>query len=495
MGVMTFRVPADLADAVADDLPRTSVAGGHDRAPTPTHAALEEGILVLDRDQGESGPVYVPWDVRRVGHVVTPTTTLMERVRPYHLSVELARGKINQVRNQYADWQGGGLSPSPDVEAMLKGATARFGQALLDAPAPAADATAADALAAAFDAADVLTRTYQEQVFKLRHARQAKFDTAFGCRLATVPPRGLDDACRLAFNTVTVPLTWRSIEPTESNYQWEAADAVVDWAASRNLKTFAGPLIDFSEAGLPDYVRRGNADTLTLKSLICDFVETVVTRYRGKIARWTITAGGNGSSVMGLSEEELVRLTAMAADAAWQIDSGLQIVFGLAQPWGDYLGGRGFEYSGFVFADTLIRAGLPFAGIELEWFFGTAPRGSFCRDPLEASRLLDLFGLLGVPVQLALAYPSSRLPDPQADVAEQVESGGVWHDFSSTAQSAWASAFASIALCKSYVNGIVWDHLADADPHRIPNAGLVDSAGQIKPAFDRLRDLRETHLR
>jgi hypothetical protein len=148
-----------------------------------------------------------------------------------------------------------------------------------------------------------------------------------------------------------------------------------------------------------------------------------------------------------------------------------------------------------VYADTLLRAGLPFAGIEVEWFLGTSPRGTYCRDLLESSRLLDLFGLLGVPVQVSMAYPSSDLPDPNANGTERVGGSGRWRDFSLASQADWASAFATLAMCKSFVSGIFWNHLSDAEQHCIPNGGLVDTRGSIKPAFDRLRSLRELHLR
>lgn len=495
MHTMSFRVPADLSPSAAEDLLKTSVAGGHDRAPTPTRTELRDGHLVLARDLGESGPSYVPWPVPRVGQVVTPTTSLMFRDRPYELTTELARGKLNQVRNQYADWHGGGLSQAPDVEDVLRRATRVFGSALLEDTADAADRQADEALAIAHEAADLLVRKYEDQVYRLRHQRQPKLDTALGCRLGAAPAKGIDDAYRLAFNTACVPLTWRSIEPTESGYQWADADAAVQWAESRNLCVVAGPLIDFSAHGLPDYVLKLRGEPLSFKSLMCDYVETVVARYRGKVTRWLITTGANGSEVLGISEEDLIRLTAMAADAAWQIDSSLQLVFGLGRPWGEYLGAAGFDYSPFVFADTLLRSGLPFAGVEVEWLFGTSPRGTYCRDLLGASQLLDLFGVLGVPIQVSMAYPSSAGADPQADPAETVARGGRWRDVTPVAQGDWAAAFASLAVCKSYVSGVFWDHLTDAAPHRVPHGGLVDARGQLKPAFDRLRALREAHLR
>ena len=63
MPSMSFRVPAGLAPSAAADLLRSSVGGGHDRAPTATRAELRDGHLVLTRDAAESGPVYVPWPV------------------------------------------------------------------------------------------------------------------------------------------------------------------------------------------------------------------------------------------------------------------------------------------------------------------------------------------------------------------------------------------------------------------------------------------------
>jgi hypothetical protein len=495
MHTMTFRVPAGLPEPVADDLLRSSVAGGHDRAPTPTRAVLQDGHLVLSRDLGESGPVYVPWPVPRAGRVVTPTTTLTFRDRVYDLAAELARGKVNQVRNQYAEWHGGGLNAAPDVEEMLTRAAHVFGSAIMEEQPSPADRQADEALAIAHEAAELLIRKYQDQVFRLRHQRQPKLDTLLGCRIRAAPPAGLDDAFRLSFNAACVPLTWRSIEPAESGYRWDEADAAVQWAADRNLRVVAGPLVDFAEGGMPDYVRKLQGDPLSFKSLMCDFVETVVARYRGQVTRWQVTAGANGSNVLGIGEEDLIRLTAMAADAAWQIDSGLQLTFGLSQPWGDYLAAGGYEYSPFVYADTLLRSGLPFAGVDVECYMGTSPRGSFCRDLLGTSQLLDLFGVLGVPVHIALAYPSAAAPDPQADPAERVGGGGQWRDFSPAAQADWATAFGTLVLCKSYVSTVLWDHLSDADPHRIPNGGLVDARGAVKPAFDRLRTLREAHLK
>lgn len=494
MPTMSFRVPANLPEPVAHDLLRSSIAGGHDRAPTPTQCELRSDHLFLTCEINDNGPSYMPWEITGRGRFVITTTTLMFRERPYDLVVELARGKINQVRNQYADWLGGGLYAASEVEQRIRQATRLLGEALIESPRPEADRLANQSLVCSLDAGNLLIRAYQDQIFRLRHHRQGKLDSVFGCGIRMPPARGLDDAFRLTFNTANVPLTWRLIEPSESGYRWEEADAAIDWAIERNLQVHAGPLIDFSPHGLPDFAHRLGNDQVTLKSLMCDYVETVVNRYRGKVTRWSISSGANGTIPLGVTEEDLIRLTAMAADAAWQIDPNLQLTFGVSAPWGDYLSDPSYQYSPFVYADTLLRAGLPFSGIDVELFLGSSPRGSYCRDLVETSRLLDLFGLLGVPLHVGLAYPSGISPDAFADPMERSDQSGFDREISSTAQAEWAEAFATLVLCKSFVAGLNWNHLADGESHRFPYAGLIGLNGDVKPAFDRLRTIREKHL-
>src|SRR5439155_17050123 len=108
-------------------------------------------------------------------------------------------------------------------------------------------------------------------------------------------------------------------------------------------------------------------------------------------------------------------LTARLAEAAWQVDPDLELVISVNQPWGEYMARKEYTYSPFIFADTLIRAGLKLAALELEWIMSVSPRGTYCRDALDASRQLDLYALLGVPLQVTLAYPCAEGPDALAD--------------------------------------------------------------------------------
>ncbi len=495
MGIMQFQIPGELSAERAEGIRHTYLACGYDHSPVPTRADLMGQRLILRRDNDDSGCVNAPWEIPGAGWLMGATASLMERTAPYQFLIELARGKVNQVRSQASDWKLGGLDIPPEIDEQIRKATHTFGNAVLAIDATEANQLAEEALRQAYMAADSLVALYVERVLSYRSQLNQGFDSGLGVRLNEPPPSLIEDDCRLTFNAVAAPMTWRTIEPLESNYHWECADGTIEWALANQMVATGGPLIDFSWYGIPDWLKPWEGDLPSLSSFMCDYIETVVSRYRDKVRRWLICSGSNCARALRLSEEDMIRLTARLVEAAWGIDPQFEVLVGLAQPWGEYLSGDYFNYSPFKFADTLLRAGLPLAGFELEWHMGVQPRGIWCRDPLEASRLLDLFSILGVPLQIGLSYPSSAEPDPQADPEQRLGQAGWWHGLTPLAQAEWAETFTGLALAKGNVIGVFWDHLSDAMPHRFPNAGLVDASGQRKAAFDRLRILRETYLR
>ena len=118
MGVMKFRVPAnDLAQRLSDY--RKAYISGLDRTPGRVGVELRNGLMNCLRDTTESGRLFVPWPIDGYGTPIVGTATLAERPAPYWLPVELARGKLNDVRNQLADWIGMGLRSTPELGRTL----------------------------------------------------------------------------------------------------------------------------------------------------------------------------------------------------------------------------------------------------------------------------------------------------------------------------------------------------------------------------------------
>jgi hypothetical protein len=496
MGTMTFHLPAGLPADAAKELKRTCMAGGPDNSPWPTAIALTAQQLTVSRAVDESGFLIVPWRLDGRGRMMGTSATLIERARPYNLLVELARGKVNQVRSQAFDWRSGGLQLSPELEGSIRDASLAFAHAITGVAADQASAQAQRTLDLAYQAAEQLVRTYVSQVFQIRHQRQPRLDSILACRLGQgIPPPPLAAELPSAFNGVMVPFSWNKIEKEEGDYRWEEADALVDWARQQRLDVAGGPLLDFSSAHLPAWLWLWERNLPSLATFMSKFVETAVRRYRQRIRRWQLTAASNCANVLSLSEDDLLGLTYRLAESARQIDPTLELSIGIAQPWGEYMAETERSHSPFLFADTLIRSGLNLSALDIELVMGVTPRGSYCRDLLEISRLLDLYALLGVPLRVTLGYPSAPHSDADADPDLHVE-GGHWGDgFTPEVQAAWAADVAALALCKPYVQGVQWVQFRDAEPHPFPHAGLVDARDQIKLALPELRAIREAHLK
>lgn len=484
MGTITFNLPAGLPPEAVRALERACIIGGPDNMPWPTKAAVEGTTLSLVREVDESGCVVAPWEVADAGRLMTATGTLMERRDPYDLAVELCRGKVNQVRCQAADWVMGGLTMAPSLADQIRATSQAFGRT-----ATGASTDAAGALASAFRDADQLVRLYIDQMFQARHQRQPRLETLLGTRLGPAP-LAADQAEPIiqACNSICLPFDWKEVEVEEGSYRWDAYDALLDWAEKQGFAVTGGPLVTFSKARLPEWIWIWERDVSSVSAFLCEYADAVVKRYRNRIRTWQLCSASNCANVLGLGEDEMLWLTVRMAEAVRQIDPNLGLIVGIAQPWGDYMAAEDRTHSPFIFADTLIRSGLNLAGLDMEIVMGAGADGSYCRDLLEASRLIDLYTLLGTPLRVTLGYPSAG--DSAASPS------GFWRrGFTPESQAEWASAFASVAICKPSVRGVHWAHASDAAAPPHPHISLFDAEGKPKPVLKAMRDLRENHLR
>src|SRR5438105_484929 len=103
MGQMTFLLPPGLSADFPRELRLACLAGGFDNAPAPLTARIDGNRLIISRSLDESGSLTIPWHVEGMGRFMTSTATLIEREEPYSLALELARGKVHQLRSHVAD--------------------------------------------------------------------------------------------------------------------------------------------------------------------------------------------------------------------------------------------------------------------------------------------------------------------------------------------------------------------------------------------------------
>jgi hypothetical protein len=494
---MSFLLPNPLPGAAAGALSQACIAstvGYFDHTPVPTELRMADGRLTAARAQNESGCLVTPWAVEPFGTLAVSTTTLRERPEAYRLLVELARGKLNQLRSQAAEWQGIGLRTGPDFDRALAEATRQFGHAALAGNQADADALAARVLELTHGLADRLVRDYVEQLFATRHDEEGLLDTRLGARHRRALAGAAADEYARSFNSASVCFRWRDVEPHEAQCDWEQADAAVAAALDAGLPVTIGPVIDLAPGMLPAWAAGWEADLPALAAFMCDYLETALGRYKKDVRRWVICAGFNHADALGLVDDDRLRLAFRLFEAAAQVDPGLELILSVAQPWGDYLASEDQTISPLTFPDDLVRAGVRLSAVELEVLPGTRPRGSLPRDLLDTARLFDTFGMLGPPLEVVLGLPAAGGPDPNAGHGQEVWAPGWPGGPTPDSQAEWGAALAALALCWPKVRAVTWDHWSDAEPHLVPHGGLLDPAGSPRPLLERLRALRAEHL-
>jgi hypothetical protein len=492
MGVLKFSLPsADLARRLPGF--RKAYITGLDRTPGRLNVEFRNGLMTCVRETSESGRLFVPWPIAGYGTPIVGTATLTERPAPYVLALELARGKLNDVRNQMADWVQMGLRVSPELEQVMTEARKAFVVAAMTADQPEACVNAAQtSLDAASRAGDLLTEAYLSQVLQNRLAATGKLSTHVGCVLANDPDRVPGSAqWPSAFNACQVAVSWKQIVPSEGKYRWELLDAQVAWCRKNRLEIEAGPLVEFRPSALPDWIWLWEGDQEAIAGFVTEFVRQTVQRYRGKIPLWQVVHRPASQEVLGLTEEEQIRITARAVQVARLADPSAQFSIGIDRPWGEWMSSSHFQLGPLHLCDYLLRSELGISSIAIEIAPGYTNPGSHLRDLFEFSKLLDLYSLLNVPLHLSLVIPSSSGPDPNADPSIQVDSPQWPTPPDEIMQSTWGARWLALAVAKPFVRSVSWLQASDSLPHTFPHGGLYRADQSPKPLFTWLQSLRQ----
>lgn len=492
MGVMRFLIhPQRLLDDW-DQCPPPYISGMDGRV-FPTRVEQYGNVLECTRAHPDSGRLQMCWPVEGYGRPVVATSSLREREAPYLLPLELARGKISQVRDQVSEWEIAGMKIPEEFAEPNREAHRLFCKAVVlqEQPETAAE-LAMEALAWAFRSAEVLAKSYTQQRMLIQRRRAHRAPLFMGCNLGDIIPENhLESVFCSAFNAALTPVQWKDIEPEEGQYNWEICDRQLDWCQENRLLSIAGPLLDLSPGGLPDWLWTWEHDFLNLQSFVCDFVETAISRYLGRVRHWEIAARGNTGGALSLSEDNRLPLVARSLEIARQLDDEIMLILRVDQPWGGYQARGQHRLSPLQFVDALIRSGVGVSAVNLEIAVGYIPRGSASRDLLDFSRLIDLWSCLGIPLMVTLAFPSDTGPDRKAHSDYDVGRPTWKTPWNAAAQAEWIRSFLPMLMAKPAMMGAFWAHLTDAGRHRFPHAGLIDAHSQVKPGLQALLDSRD----
>jgi hypothetical protein len=495
MGVLRFRyLPADLASTFPDL--RKAYVTGLDRTPGRMSVEIRPGQLIGHRESPESGRLHVPWPVEGFGTPILATATLAERAEPYDLAVELARGRLNDVRNQLADWTQVGLAAPPELDLLLSESQRAFAHAATSRSDPADAATAAQkSLVASCRAGEMLIEAYTVQVLAKRREDGARLGTALACQLDGDPKRSPWLAPLLeGITAARIRCPWGKLAPTEGRFRWDEPDAHLSWCRAAKLTPSAGPLLDLRPAALPDWLWLWEGDFDQIQGMVVDLVRQALARYKGKIGVWHLVARAGSGEILGLTEEEQIRLTAKAIQVARQTDPNAQLVIDFDRPWAEWMGSGSFQLGPLHLADSLARADLGMAGLGLEVAPGYGPPGSHIRDLFDFSRLLDLYALINLPLYVTLLLPSGDGPDANADPAVRVETAQWPTPPTEQLQRDWAAKWVALAVAKPFVRSVCWGQVGDSLPHVYPHAGLFRADQTPKPVVPWLREFRAEYL-
>lgn len=361
-------------------------------------------LFVCRRDASESGQMRLMWPRFDGVHNVIHSTTLREQQEPYQLEIELARGQLSRLRNQFSVWNGSGLQSSEKLNDLIREAHRAFRSAALRAEFPEISAAAAVlSIELSAQACDLLCEHYISQRIEYRRQRAARIPVFLGGSLAT-PPKN-EERFLSIFNAVQVLTKWSEIEPEDGDYQWDTLDSVVEWAQRNSLRMLGGPLLDLWNPDLPEWMNSWTGSLRNLSSFAADYVETVISRYVGRIRHWEVVAGGNCGGLGGLNEEERLNLLSSVISAARGVDEQIQVSLRVIQPWGEYLSRSQNRLSPTQFFDTLRRCGVRFDEINLDLRIQSGSRPSLRRDLLSLSQLIDIWSGFQLPINVLISSP------------------------------------------------------------------------------------------
>ena len=95
------------------------------------------------------------------------------------------------------------------------------------------------------------------------------------------------------FNSITATSDMKmyAIAPTDSVYNWEKADSLVDFSQRNDLRLFGHTLVWHS--GTPRWVfQKASQDSVWLSNFLKIYIQDYVGRYKGKVAAWDVVNEG-----------------------------------------------------------------------------------------------------------------------------------------------------------------------------------------------------------
>jgi hypothetical protein len=456
----------------------TAFLVGSDGVPIRGEFSYGHGVLFCRKRAAGPAALAILWETENFGTVILETTRLPEREEPYVLNLEFARGRMMRLMQKREEW---GIFDIPEA-AQINEKALEARDLLLQAithqhDPPAASRYADKCLQVALPLSEQAALTHADLLLQRRISTRSFPRGAFGVR---VDPAIATEAYRRLLlpnaDFVRLPMLWKAIEPQEQQYAWAAIDEWVDFLRRVRVPIIGGPLVRFHEGTIPDWLYIWEHDYETVRDLLYEHINRVVTRYGSQVALWSAICGLHVNAQFSFSFDQLMDLTRMAVGLVKKNNPNGRTMIELTQPWGEYYATNQRSIPPMLYAEMVVQSGVQFDVFGVQLRFGIPREGCWQRDLFQISSMLDRFAALGKPLMISgLQVPSAPASGTAVDGQSSgaPDPAGTWRrPWSETLQCKWMEAVTDIALSKPYVEAICWHELADASPGAEPVSSM-----------------------
>lgn len=466
----------------------TAYITGIEGIPWQCHHSVSERQFTIGREIDESGKLNMVWPTNFYGNVCLSTTSLRISELEYSLPVELARGTVCRLKNQTSDWERVGLKLPPDFFPLAETAVNSLLRALTCRENDEQKRLAQQAIEASLESAELLAAAYSRQALDSRKNNEGRLSTLLGAKLTSrvslTEQSGILDE---AFNLASVSPELGQVEQASGKLDYSAFDQQVEWATARDKKICIGPLVNFRRSALPQWMILLQEGFDSVLETACMHAKRTVERYRGKAHLWNCAAGLNAVNDMRWSDEEILRMAVSVIETVRRGDDRTPVLLTIDQPWSEYLRDDSEGISPLHFADALIRADLGLSGLTLELDFDRWPNGTLPRDPIELSRLIDRWAMLGLPLMVIISSPT------QNDTAASADQVSTWDSRHKSGNCVNPQTLVGLLLSKPSVHAVIWNNLQGGNDVA-SNSGLLNNNGTPTQFLKQLTAIRKNYL-
>jgi hypothetical protein len=480
----------------------TAYLVGSDSVPIRGEFSYMDGEIYCRKRAAGPAALNIMWETKNFGSVMLETTRLPERDEPYILNLELARGRVMRLMQKREEW---GLFDIVEAQPVNdKAVEAR--DLLLEAITHQEDGAKASEFAdkclqMVMPLSEQAALTHADLLLQRRIATRNFPRGAFGVRVE--PAMATEAYRRLLLPTVDfvrMPMWWKTIEPQEQQYAWGVIDEWMDFLRRARVPVVAGPLVQFNNVSIPDWLYIWEHDYETVRDLLYEHVDRVAARYGPQVILWTVLSGLHVNAQFSFTFDQLMDLTRMTVGLIKKSNPNARTMIELTQPWGEYYANNQRSIPPLLYAEMIVQSAIQFDVFGVQLRFGIPREGCWQRDLFQISSLLDRFAPLGKPLMIsALQVPSAPPDGLAASAAAGSGPAGVWRKpWSEVLQAKWLEAVTDIALSKPYVEAICWNDLSDPKPpvpsHAIAYGGLANADMSPKQSAKTWGSLRRAVL-